>query len=142
MYESEVEGLAEREREDGKVMRGKDKARRTEWFDRTRCEYILNYPPLLLFLFTCRVEMYTFSRNKLNSNPSLWSRLSLLTIFFISSCAAYLCALLFSMIMQASNDYNMLAEAISRIIYIYIFILVKLSFILQISSSPFSHQQQ
>eukprot|EP00026_Physarum_polycephalum_P010919 Phypoly_transcript_11106.p1 GENE.Phypoly_transcript_11106~~Phypoly_transcript_11106.p1 ORF type:complete len:331 (+),score=26.01 Phypoly_transcript_11106:76-1068(+) len=82
-------------------------------------QVLLDLLPELLFwqtfvmLVLLWVEMYTFSRNKLNSNPaSIWSRLSLLTIFFISSCVAYICSLLFSIVMQASGKYSMLAEAI------------------------------
>lgn len=81
-------------------------------------QVLLDLLPELLFwqtfvmLVLLWVEMYTFSRNKLNNTPSFWSRLSLLTIFFISSCVAYMFALLFALIMEAANKYNMLAEAI------------------------------
>lgn len=68
-----------------------------------------------------RVEMYTFSRNKISSNPSIWSKLSLLTIFFISSCVAYLYAIVFAVVMSVTNKYNLLGEAVSYLFVILIF---------------------
>jgi hypothetical protein len=57
--------------------------------------------------------MYTFSRNKLSNTSSLWSRLSLLTTFFISSCVAYIFGVLFAIVMQFTDKYSLLAEEIS-----------------------------
>lgn len=81
-------------------------------------QVLLDLFPELLFwqtfvmLVLLWVEMYTFARNKINVQVTIWTRLSLLTIFLIASCAAYLAAGAFAVVVSFTNHYNLLAEAI------------------------------
>jgi len=52
------------------------------------------------------VELYHFSRNKA-SDPSVWSKVSLLSLFFIFSSVAYTATIVSAIVMQVTNSYKM-----------------------------------
>lgn len=79
-------------------------------------QVILDLLPEVLFwqtfvmLVLLWVEMYHFSRNK-TTDPSVWSKVSLISLFFIFSGVAYTLIIVFSIAMEVTKKYDMLAEA-------------------------------